>query len=136
MEKELKIINDIDEISALATEIERLGEQWKLSGAMVTNINLVIEEAVSNIIFYAFDDQKTHEIKIWLSLNNKLLTVIIIDDGKPFDPTKTKVPDIDLPAQDREVGGLGIFLIGKIMDSFTYQRNDNNNILTLKKTVE
>ncbi|MDZ7776987.1 MAG: hypothetical protein U5L09_15930 [Bacteroidales bacterium] len=69
MEKELNIINDIDEISALATEIERLGEQWKLSGAMVTNINLVIEEAVSNIIFYAFDDQKTHEIKIWLSLN-------------------------------------------------------------------
>ncbi|MDZ7776986.1 MAG: hypothetical protein U5L09_15925 [Bacteroidales bacterium] len=46
------------------------------------------------------------------------------------------MPDIDSSAQDREVGGLGIFLIGKIMDSFTYQRSDNKNILTLNKTVE
>ncbi len=99
------------------------------------NINLALEEAVSNVIFYAFDDEKEHDIKIVISLENKNLSIEIIDDGKPFDPTARKQPDVSLPAEDRPIGGLGIFLIRKMMDNVTYNRHNNLNTLTLLKNI-
>ncbi len=135
MEKKITMKNDVDQVHYLAAEVEKTGEEWELSPALITNLNLVLEEAVSNIIFYAFEDNKEHDINIILTLNNKEICVIIMDEGKPFDPTKSKVPEIDLPAEEREVGGLGIFLMGKIMDSMKYERKENQNILTLKKTI-
>jgi len=94
-----------------------------------------LEEAVSNVIFYAFDDEKEHDIKIVISLENKILSIEIIDDGKPFDPTARKEPDVSLPAEDRPIGGLGIFLIRKMMDNVTYTRHNNLNTLTLLKNI-
>lgn len=99
------------------------------------NINLVLEEVVSNVIFYAYDDTLKHEINIDLSLQNNLLTIVITDDGKPFDPTSNQLPDINLKVEERPVGGLGIFLISKIMTEVYYERKENLNILTLKKTI-
>lgn len=136
MEKKITIKNDVDQIHNLAGEVEKTGEEWELSQALVTNLNLVLEEAVSNIIFYAFEDKQQHDIEITLRLNNQEICVIIMDDGKPFDPTKSKVPEIDLPAEERQIGGLGIFLMGKIMDSMKYERKENQNVLTLKKTIK
>ena len=88
------------------------------------NINLALEEAVSNIIFYAFSDSKDHEIQININLKNNQLTIIIEDNGKPFDPTDVANPDINLTAENRPIGGLGIFLIRKIMDKVFYLRAD------------
>lgn len=136
MKKELTIYNEVDQLTALAGQLEAIGEEWDLSPALVTNINLVLEEAVSNIIFYAYDDKQTHEITITIEKAQQMLTVTIHDDGKPFDPTKSESPDIDLSAEEREIGGLGIFLMGKIMDSINYERKNNKNILTLKKSLE
>ncbi len=65
-----------------------------------------------------------------------MLTIEIIDDGIPFDPLSHEQPDITLQAEERPVGGLGIFLISKIMDTVQYSRINNFNILTLKKSIE
>ncbi len=130
------IENRIEEIPVLAEKIERLAEEEKLSYEMTMNINLVLEEALSNIIYYAFSDNKKHLINILLSVEDKKLTIKITDDGIPFDPTLHKEPDISLPVEEREIGGLGILLISKIMDTVKYSRDKNLNILTLTKYLK
>ncbi|HKK09970.1 MAG TPA: ATP-binding protein [Bacteroidales bacterium] len=134
-QEHLRIKNDVNELAALTQKLEELGEQWQLSVALVTNLNLVLEEAISNIIFYAFEDKKEHLIDLDFVLEDTQMTITITDDGKPFDPTKKESPDITLSADEREVGGLGIFLMGKIMDSLKYKRENKKNILILKKEI-
>jgi anti-sigma regulatory factor (Ser/Thr protein kinase) len=133
--KHFTIENQIGELSTLAEKIDELAMEWNLSQTLAMNINLVIEEAVSNIIFYAYNDQSKHEIRITISLENGRLTIKITDDGIPFNPLAQEQPDINLPAEERPVGGLGIFLISQIMDEMKYDRNKNENILTLIKSI-
>ena len=133
--KHFVIENQIGELSTLAEQIDDLAAQWDLAHAMAMNINLVVEEAVSNIIFYAYNNNYQHKIKISISLENKMLTIKITDDGIPFNPLEQQQPDINLPAEERPVGGLGIFLISHMMDELNYIRKGNQNILTLYKSL-
>ena len=133
--KHFVIENQIGELSSLAGKIDDLAEEWEFPQELAMNINLVIEEAVSNIIFYAFNDNDKHEIEISISGKNNRLTIKITDDGIPFNPLLQKQPDINLPAEEREVGGLGIFLISQIMDEMDYDRKEKKNILTLTKSI-
>ena len=133
--KHFVVENQIEELSALAEKIDDLAEKWELSQALAMNINLVIEEALSNIIFYAFADTDKHKIEISISLENSSLSIKITDDGIPFNPLLQQQPDINLPAEDRPVGGLGIFLISQIMDEMHYARQKNQNILILNKSI-
>jgi anti-sigma regulatory factor (Ser/Thr protein kinase) len=133
--KRFVIGNQIGELTSLAEKIDALAEEWELSPGLAMNMNLVVEEAVSNIIFYAFNDNKKHEIGISISLENSQLTIKITDDGIPFNPLAQEQPDINLSAEERPVGGLGIFLISQIMDEMNYDRIKNQNILTLKKRI-
>ncbi len=133
--KHFAIENRIEELTSLAEQIDNLAEKWEISPAMAMNINLVLEEAVSNVIFYGFSDAGKHEIRISISLENKLLTIKITDDGIPFNPLAQQQPDIDLPAEERPVGGLGIYLISQMMDEMHYARQKDQNILTLRKSI-
>jgi len=133
--KHFVIENQIEELTSLAEQIDDLAREWELSAALAININLCIEEAVSNIIFYAYNDSGKHKIKISISLENNSLTIKITDDGNPFNPLVQLQPDINLPAEERPVGGLGIFLISQIMDEMHYARQKNQNILTLNKSI-
>jgi anti-sigma regulatory factor (Ser/Thr protein kinase) len=130
------IENQVGELPPLAKKIEDLAEKWELPHDLAMNINLVIEEALTNIIFYAFTDINKHEIKMSVSLNNnKRLRIKITDSGIPFNPLAQQQPDITLPVEERPVGGLGIFLISQIMDRMHYSRHNNQNILTLNKSA-
>lgn len=133
--KHFTITNRITELPALARETEELAQEWKLPAPLTMNLNLVLEEALSNIIYYAFKDNVEHKIRISLSQSNNKITVRIKDDGIPFNPSGQMKPDITLPASERPVGGLGIFLISKIMDTVHYARERNLNVLTLIKKV-
>lgn len=133
--KNFDIENKIDELSSLADEIEDLAKEWKLSQDLAMKINLVIEEALSNIIFYAFNDNEKHDIKISVSIDKKILEITFTDDGIPFNPLSQQKPDINLPAEERPVGGLGIFLMSKVMDEMHYSRDKNQNILKLTKSI-
>ena len=133
--KHIVIENQVSELSRLAEEIEKLADTWGLPQALAMNINLVVEEAVTNIIFYAFTDESKHQIKITLSINNNKLTIEITDDGIPFDPLLHQKPDITVTAEESTVGGIGIFLMTQIMDDLNYIRKKNQNILTLNKSL-
>jgi serine/threonine-protein kinase RsbW len=135
-EKTLLLKNQLDELPLVVTYLDQLGEEWGLSEALVSSLNLVLEEALSNIILYGFDDELLHNITLYFSRIGNELLISIVDDGHFYDPTQKADPDITLPVEDRPVGGLGIFLIKRIMDKVEYQRKENKNILILKKNIE
>jgi len=133
MKKQLTIKNEISEIVRLAQFIETCGEALGLAPALIMNLNLVLEEAVSNIILYAFPKVEGQDITIDLEKKGELLIFTITDGGIAFNPIQTEDPDIELALEDRPVGGLGIYLIKKIMNEVEYQRIDAQNVFTLKK---
>ncbi len=96
---------------------------------------LAIEELVTNCIKYGYDDAGEHIIVIVLSVADQALTMVVTDDGHPFDPLKVPPPDLSLDIQDRPIGGLGIYLLRELADQITYERRDNKNRLTLTKSI-
>ena len=102
---------------------------------MVFNLNLVLEEAVSNVIFYAYPKEEHQEIVLTAKMSNKSLIFVLTDSGKEFDPTQAPDVDVALSAEERKIGGLGIFLIRQIMNKVEYQRIEGKNVLTLGKDL-
>ena len=135
MEKKLVLKNEISEISKLAVFIEELGEELHLTPDLVFNLNLVLEEAVSNVILYAYPKGEQQEISLSANVSDNNLVFVLTDSGKEFDPTQAPDADITLSAEERQIGGLGIFLIRQIMNQIEYQRIDGKNVLTLGKQL-
>lgn len=132
----LQVNNQVDELTRVAGFLEELGEEWGLAMPLIFSLNLVLEEALTNIISYGYDDESMHTIKIYFRKNGEVLSISIIDDGHEYDPTLRSDPDITLSAEERPVGGLGIFLIKKVMDNVEYQRKENQNYLILTKNIK
>ena len=133
MEKKLILNNEVSEISKLQLFIDEIGEELNLAFDVTFNLNLVLEEAISNIILYAYPKEENQTLTIVAQTQDNNLIFVITDSGKEFDPTQIPDADITLSAEDRQIGGLGIFLIRQIMNKVEYQRIDNQNILTLSK---
>jgi anti-sigma regulatory factor (Ser/Thr protein kinase) len=136
MEKILVIENDLSEISKLAVFVDELGKELSLTPELIFNLNLVLEEAVSNVILYAYGEEKHKEISLMAKISDGNLVFVLTDSGKEFDPTKVPDADITLSAEEREIGGLGIYLIRQIMNKVEYQRIDRRNVLTMSKQLD
>ena len=136
IEKEIKIANNLDEITYLAEFVEEICETLSLSPEVTMNINLALEEAVANIIMYAYPKQEQHNILLKATSTDQQLIFLLTDNGLSFDPTQIADADITSSIEDRPIGGLGIFLIRSIMNEVSYQRLDGENRLTMKKNIE
>lgn len=100
-------------------------------------IRLSIEEAVENVVRYAYEDGIGWiEVGTELSSDNLLLTIILRDAGTPFNPLEKADPDITLSADERPIGGLGIFLCKQMMDSIAYSYENGCNVLTMEKKLK
>ena len=97
-------------------------------------INLASEEIFTNVCRYAYDG-KAGEVKISVYEKDALIYVAFADDGKEYNPLENKDPDVTLSAEERDVGGLGIYLVKKLTDGITYERKDGKNILILEKKI-
>ena len=135
MEKSIILANDISEISRLYEFIEELGNDFSLSPDIVFNLNLVLEEAVVNIINYAYPKEEHESIYLSARMHEGSIVLVLTDTGKEFDPTAAPEADVTLSADDRQIGGLGIFLIRQIMNEVKYERIEGKNILTLEKKL-
>ena len=135
MKKEIVINNQIEELERLAVFVEEVAEELGLDPELTMNLNLALEEVVSNVILYAYPREMGEKITIMAQCDSHNLVFTITDKGKEFDPTQVEEADITLSAEDREIGGLGIYIVKNIMNEVTYQRLDGKNILTLKKTI-
>ena len=135
MEYTLTLHNDVQEVPLLARFIDTISEENAMDMEMSKNINLAVEEAVVNVMNYAYPEGTVGEVRIDASVTDGLLTITIADSGTPFDPTGKEDPDINLPAEERAIGGLGILLVRQFMDIVTYQHTDGKNVLTLVKKI-
>ena len=135
MEKSIVLVNDISEIARLNEFVEEIGNDFSLSPGVVFNITLVLEEAVVNIINYAYPKEKHESIYLSVKLYNDSIVLVLTDTGKEFDPTMAPETDITMSADERPIGGLGIFLIRQIMNEVRYERIDGKNVLTLEKKL-
>lgn len=127
--------NDFSELPGLAEKVTTFLEENAASADAVFAANLAIEELVTNIIKYGYDDQEQHLIDLSLVLENGVLSIEIRDDGHEFDPFDRPEPDTNLPVAEREIGGLGIHFVRKMLDSCAYDRRDGANIVTVTKRL-
>ena len=97
------------------------------------SLNLAMEEAVVNVMEYAYPEGTVGKVNISASAEGDDVEFVISDSGTAFDPTAKDEVNIDLGVEDRQIGGLGIHLVRNIMDDIKYERKDGKNILTLYK---
>ena len=135
MEQSIILANDISEINKLSQFIDEIGEELSLTPDIVFNLNLVLEEAVANVINYAYPKEEHQSIFLSAKLQDSSIVFVLTDTGKEFDPTMAPEADITLSAEDRPIGGLGIFLIRQIMNQVKYERIEGKNVLTLEKKL-
>lgn len=135
MEKSIILSNEISEISKLNEFVEEIGNEFSLTPDVVFNLNLVLEEAVVNVINYAYPKEDHQSIYLSARLHEDSIILVLTDSGVEFDPTIAPEVDITLSAEERSIGGLGIFLIRQIMNEVRYDRIDGKNILTLEKKL-
>jgi len=115
---------------------ENLMEEAGFSPRMKNSISLVIEEIFVNIAAHAYSPAEG-DVLIRLGLEDKNSVVLEFEDkGKPYNPLEEESPDVGMPAEQRDIGGLGIFLYRSIMDEVEYKYENGKNILTLKKREE
>lgn len=128
--------NNVQATPRLAAFVEEMCEAVGFSPSDTTMINLAVEEAVVNVMKYAYPPDTKGDVTIEAVSNDVRLKFTIIDSGAPFDPTVQSQVDTTLSAMERPIGGLGIHLVRQIMDSINYERMDNLNVLTLRKKLQ
>ena len=134
-ERHLVLHNDIQQIPQLADFVETIAHEKRLSQSLAMGINLALEEAVSNVILYAYPKETDGLVDVEAILRKDSLEFVIIDSGVPFDPTAAPDVDTALPAEERSIGGLGIHLVRELMDSVSYERKDEKNYLRMVKKL-
>ena len=132
----MSIKNQVQELDRVARFIEEIGEELSLDMELQMNLNLVMEEMVSNIIFYAYPEGVEATIELSAECDGKELTFVLSDQGRAFDPTLKENFDMDVNPAERELGGMGIFIVKNLMNKVTYQRLEGRNLLTMTKSIE
>ena len=136
MRKEIKIKNHIDELEHVAAFVEQIGEELGLDMEMQMNLNLVLEEMVTNVIFYAYPQGTEAEIELMAEYDGKELTFVLSDQGEVFDSTLEEGANMEENPAERDLGGMGIFIVKNIMNQVSYQRLEGRNLLTMKKDIK
>ena len=131
--RRLTLHNSIDQVSLLPAFVEDAVKASKLKAEVADSLNLALEEAVVNVINYAYPEGTVGEVIIDAATTDSALTFTITDNGKPFDPTARKEVDINASVEERPIGGLGIHLVRQIMDDVRYERRGGKNVLILTK---
>jgi sigma-B regulation protein RsbU (phosphoserine phosphatase) len=133
--RRLVLPNDIETIPQLNEFIDSVAEEVGLDMSLTMSLNLAIEEAVVNVMEYAYPEGQQGDVEIEVTADQQWMTFVITDTGIAFDPTKKEDADTTLSAEERPIGGLGIFMVRQLMDVIDYKREDNKNVLTLQKKL-
>ncbi len=134
-ERHLLLQNDVRQIPQLADFVETIAQESNLDQALAMTLNLALEEAVTNVIMYAYPKGSQGLVDLEAIVRKDSLVFILSDSGKPFDPTTAPKADISLDVEERPIGGLGIYMVMNIMDSVAYRRENDRNILTMTKKI-
>jgi anti-sigma regulatory factor (Ser/Thr protein kinase) len=132
---DLTIANSIEELDGLLGRAAEFARGAGLSDTAVFGLQLVIEEAVVNVIRYAYPGDERHEIELHMEVGEAEVRVEVVDAGAAFDPTRIPPADVTAPIDERPIGGLGMHLIRATMDQVGYHRHDGRNHLAMTKRL-
>jgi anti-anti-sigma factor len=129
-ELKLRIKNELSELKGLMSDLGQFIEAHRVPHRAAYAVNLAIDELVSNVMRYAYVDDDIHFIEIEVAIEGDQMILRITDDGRPFDPRTG--PELDLHAEDREAGGLGILLVLEMVDALKYRRVEEKNCVEIR----
>ena len=133
LQRKIVLPNDVQEVPKLAAFVDEVCEWMGFDPMLTMQLNLAIEEAVVNVMDYAYPPGTKGEVDIEVKADADELMFTISDNGVAFDPTAKAEVDTTLSAEERQIGGLGIHLVRHIMNNVEYERKDRRNILRLGK---
>ena len=119
-----------DALAFIEEELEKVDCPLKT----VMQMTVCLEEMYVNVAHYAYGGNEG-EVTLTTDYNDGVFSITLTDEGIPFDPLKKEDPDITLSAEERNIGGLGIYMVKKSMDEVSYVRQNNKNIFTMKKEI-
>lgn len=129
---ELTMNADINEIPRISAALDQAMQVHSFSSEEILDTQLAVEEAVTNVIMHGYDG-RAGEIHILCTASRGIIEIQIEDTAPPFNPLSVPDPDFTADIQDRRIGGLGIFLIRRVMDDVMYRNDQGKNILVLVK---
>lgn len=130
-----EVASTLEALPVATGELSAWLEAHDADAAAAYLATLALEELVTNCIKYGYDDEDEHVIRFRLELTGTEMIMVVEDDGHPFNPLEQAEPDTDVPAQQRQIGGLGIHLLRKMSDKMEYVWENNVNRITLRKSL-
>jgi serine/threonine-protein kinase RsbW len=127
--------NDLAELERLGRVVEEFGRRQRLSPTRLFDLQLAVNEVFTNVVSYGFDDGRPHEIVVRLMTAADAVVIELEDDGRPFDPSTAPAPRLDVPIEERQPGGLGLYLAKRVTDAMDYRREGDRNIVRLQKNL-
>jgi len=132
--KEISISAELENIAAVSEFMEAATDELGAAPKAQMQLNVIIDELLANIICYAYPDGNGSAV-VRLEAEGDFVRLDFIDSGMPFNPLEAEDPDVTLGADEREIGGLGIFMSKKLSDRMEYRREDGKNILSVWKKI-
>jgi len=132
-EVKVTVKNRIEDLLRVNSLFESFATQHDISGRLRYHLLVSIEEILTNIIKYGFDEEGVHPIHITFRRVEEQIEMEFEDRGREFNPLEIGEPDLDIPLEERKLGGLGIHLVKKMVDEARYRREGDRNILLLRK---
>lgn len=131
--KELVIEARVENLAQVLAFVDELLESVSCPRRSRLQIDIAVEEIFVNIARYAYAPETGYAVLRGETGDGPSVTLTFLDRGMPYDPLARKDPDVTLPAEEREIGGLGVFMVKKTMDEVSYAYENGQNILTIKK---
>jgi serine/threonine-protein kinase RsbW len=131
----IHIAADVREIERLNRLVRQFGELHDVPSRTLYSVNLALDELVTNVILYGYEEASGKEVVVKLISSTTDLVASVSDEGKAFNPLDVAAPDLNAPLEDRQLGGLGIHLVRSLMDKVSYEREDTKNVLTIRKRL-
>jgi|TARA_B100000035_G_C21014180_1_gene561017 anti-sigma regulatory factor (Ser/Thr protein kinase) len=135
IELSLQLTNNRPEIRNLRNRFDIFAQDNELPDKVIHDVQLALDEVVTNIVEYGYDDDDKHLIDIKFILNEQSLEIIIIDDANPYNILDKENPETALALEDKPIGGLGIYLVKHLMTNIDYDYRDGKNHLSLSKSL-
>lgn len=133
---ELTLQAEVEKLDDVIAFVDENLEQQQCPITIQTQVDIAVEEIFVNIAHYAYNPETgPATIRVEVTENPLSVALTFIDQGVEYDPLKKQDPDITLSAEERDIGGLGIFMVKQSMDDISYEYKDGKNILTIKKIL-
>lgn len=136
IKKEITVPAKLNSLTDVAEFIENTLEEAGCPAGMVMTMSVATDEIFSNIARYAYKNGGDATVALEISDKSGTISLTFSDAGVPFDPLAAPEPDVTLSAEERKIGGLGIFMVKKMTDNMTYEYKDGKNVLQITKSLK